>query len=98
MAVTLRPGQPAVMAALDRRAKPGQTIALVIRREDVSYPFFGGGLDRRVIFVTPSNARAVRAHWIVTAPGEEGRVWAVLYEQSWTRVFDKRGWKLFYHS
>ena len=40
-----------MVAALEREAHKGDTVALAIRREDVSYPYFGSRLDRRVVFV-----------------------------------------------
>jgi hypothetical protein len=103
MSVNLPPGEPAVMAALDRRAKQGQTIALAIGREDVSYPFFGGDLDRHVVFVPRPKAGGLlappRVEWLVTAPGFD------LYPPSppsgfrlpWTRIVDDHGWVLYRH-
>ena len=68
----LHPGEREVVAALERQAQKGDTIALAIRREDVSYPYFGSRLDRRVVFTgtrgrlgqTPAGAM-----WLVVAPG-----------------------------
>ncbi len=62
----LHRGESTIVATLDKQAKKGQTIGLLIRRNDVSYPFFGGDLNRRVVFLpSPSGA-----NWIVVAPGE----------------------------
>src|SRR5262249_1632829 len=74
LARALHPGGNDVVATLERRARKGDTIALAIRRKDVSYPFFGERLDRRVVFVDvpPSNviSRTPRkATWLVVAPG-----------------------------
>jgi hypothetical protein len=57
-----------VVATLERQARKGDTIALDIRREDVSYPYFGSRLDRHVEFVT---AAPTEADWLVVAPGEK---------------------------
>ena len=65
----LHPGEREVVAALERRAQKGDTVALAIRREDVSYPYFGSRLDRRVVFTgtrgrrgdkTPAGATVAR--------------------------------------
>ena len=59
-----------MVAALERRANKGDTIALAIRREDVSYPYFGERLDRHVLFVKgPPQLFRKRPDWIVVAPG-----------------------------
>ncbi len=62
----LHPGEREVVAALERDAHKGDTVALAIRREDVSYPYFGSRLDRRVEFV--QGALSTPA-WVVVAPG-----------------------------
>jgi hypothetical protein len=95
MAVNLPPGEPAVMAALDRRAKSGQTIALAIGREDVSYPFFGGDLDRRVVFVSPATLRQFgRVDWLVFAPGFRGSVAVNFCARCGRPVVTSHGWRL----
>ena len=99
----LHPGEREVVAALERRAKKGDTVALAIRREDVSYPFFGERLDRRVLFVPrpkPGSLLAPpRVEWLVTAPG-----WS-LYPFSvpagsrgpWAHIVDGHSWVLYRH-
>jgi hypothetical protein len=62
----LHRGESTIVATLDREAKKGQIVALAIRRNDVSYPFFGPNLDRRVVFLPTS---PYRYDWIVVAPG-----------------------------
>ena len=37
---------------VDELAESGDTIALRLRQDDVSYPYFGAALDRRVVFVS----------------------------------------------
>jgi hypothetical protein len=64
-----RGGAGAVLA-LENRAKAGDTVALRIRQDDVSYPFFGGSLDRRIVFVGPGGAGLdTDADWLGVAPG-----------------------------
>ena len=75
-----------MVATLERQAKKGQLILLFIRREDVSYPYFGERLDRRVEL--PVNGRATHADWVVVAP-------TVLFPPGNTPVVDRHGWRLF---
>jgi hypothetical protein len=94
MGVNLTPGEPAIMASLDRRAKPGQTIALAIGREDVSYPFFGGDLDRHVVFNSPATLRQVsHLDWVVFSPTYPGNV-AVNCLRRCGPVVTSHGWRL----
>jgi hypothetical protein len=99
----LHPGETEVVATLEREAKKGQTIALAIRRKDVSYPYFGSRLDRRVDFVRHPTSTTLlsppRVEWLVTAPGFD------LYPRSepagfrlpWNRIVDSHGWVLYRH-
>ena len=92
LARALHPGENEVVATLEREAKKGQTIALAIRREDVSYPFFGEKLDRRVVFVNgPPQTFRQGPDWIVVAPGARKPV------TSWVprRVVNSNGWRLY---
>jgi len=93
----LHPGEREVVAALEQKARKGDTVALGIRREDASYPYFGSRLDRRVVFVSASNLRRAQARWIVTAPKQNDSLLATLDAQDWTRVVDQRGWRLYFH-
>jgi hypothetical protein len=81
----LHPGETDVVAALEREARKGQTIGLAIRREDVSYPFFGSRLDRRVLF-RPTTA----PDWYVVAPGKPG-----LTTHGSHLVVNSHGWRLY---
>jgi hypothetical protein len=65
----LHPGEIEVVATLEREARKGDTIALAIRREDVSYPYFGSRLDRHVVFTSIDQAFEQNTTWIVVAPG-----------------------------
>src|SRR5262249_6007286 len=83
----LRPRQREVVAALGSRAKKGDTVALAIRREDVSYPFFGEPLDRRVEFASV----AADYDWAVAAPG-------IIVDQEFLArpVLASHGWRLYH--
>jgi hypothetical protein len=68
----LHPGEREVVAALEQKARKGDTIALAIHRENVSFPYFGSRLDRRVEFQPtrpPGRAVAYPPGWVVVAPG-----------------------------
>jgi len=80
----LQPGERAVVAALERRAHKGDTVALAIHREDVSYPYFGERLDRRVVF----DSTAPGSDWIVAAPGRLGGL-------TMRPVVVDHGWRLY---
>ena len=73
-----------MVAALEQRAHKGDTVALAIRREDVSYPYFGERLDRRVVF----DSTAPGSDWIVAAPGKLGGL-------TMRPVVVDHGWRLY---
>jgi len=83
----LHPGETEVVATLDREAKKGQTVLLDIRRKDVSYPYFGANLDRRVVFETSIQPTA---DWLVVAPGQSKA-------DGYLPVVDSHGWQLYRH-
>jgi hypothetical protein len=58
---------------------------LIIRREDVSFPYFGSRLDRHVMF-----RPFPTADWIVVAPGFPG-----LSTSGNTLVVNSNGWRLY---
>src|SRR5262249_694946 len=92
LARALHPGENEVVATLEREATKGQTIALAIRREDVSYPFFGETLDRGVVVVKgPPQTFRQGPDWIVVAPGARKPV------TFWVprRVVSSNGWRLY---
>jgi Dolichyl-phosphate-mannose-protein mannosyltransferase len=100
----LHKGETDVLSTLEKRAKKGQTIALAIRREDASYPYFGSSLDRRVVFTGDLRSGAVRqtpagATWLVLAPhfslGSAHSARDV--SPSWRRVAGGHGWELYRH-
>lgn len=83
----LHPGEAEVVAALDREAKKGETVALNIRRKDVSYPYFGSRLDRRVEFIPFGGSFA--SDWYVAAPGFPPLTSGA------TLVVNSHGWRLY---
>ena len=56
---------------LDGLVEDGETVALRIRSDNVSYPFFDAALDRRVVFVDEEGGLDADADWLVAAPGLE---------------------------
>ena len=89
---SLSPDETAIVATLEQRARKGDTIALAIGRENVSYPYFGSRLDRRVVFGT--DARTLDgAAWLVLAPGTTATL-----PSGWSRVTTgDGGWRLYRH-
>jgi hypothetical protein len=63
------PGGAGPLQVLEQQAAPGDTVALRIRQDDVSYPFFGADLDRRIVFVEETGGLDASADWLVVAPG-----------------------------
>ena len=63
------PGGAGPLQVLEEEAADGDTVALQIRQDDVSYPFFGADLDRRVVFVEETGGLDEEADWLVVAPG-----------------------------
>jgi hypothetical protein len=87
-------GEVSVIENVERSARKGSTIALAIRRDDLSYPYFGSRLDRRVLFVSAGARDLDRAQWLVVAPGER-----VTLGGGWHPVTaGGRGWKLYRHA
>jgi hypothetical protein len=83
----LHPGETEVVSYLESHAKKGQTIELDIRRKDVSYPYFGERLDRRVEFRPTTGP-----DWVVVAPGSPAQ------PISFPAVVRSHGWSLFHRS
>ena len=85
------PGETSVVRTIERQAGKGSIVALAIRREDVSYPYFGGRLDRRVVFVGEDGEGLADAGWLVVGAGE-----TVTLDRRWTRVATGGyGWRLY---
>jgi hypothetical protein len=63
------PGGAGPLEVLEEEAADGDTVALQIRQDDVSYPFFGADLDRRIVFVEGAAGLDEEADWLVVAPG-----------------------------
>ncbi len=88
------PGGGAAVATLDRLSRAGDRVALAIRQDDVSYPYFGGRLDRKVVFLGKQQARN-DMDWLVEAPGFD----VVPCRSGWRRVpLDEPGWQLYRRS
>ena len=63
------PGGAGPLQVVEDQAADGDTVGLMIRQDDVSYPFFGADLDRRVVFVEETGGLDAEADWLVVAPG-----------------------------
>jgi len=83
----LHPGEREVVGFLEEKARKGDTIALAIGREDVSYPYFGSRLDRHVEFV--ASARPT-ADWLVVSPGRSSA-------PGYHLLVHRNGWQLYRH-
>ncbi|HEU0303244.1 MAG TPA: hypothetical protein VFR32_01555 [Gaiellaceae bacterium] len=80
-------------AAVDELAKPGDVVALRLRQDDVSYPYFGAELDRTVVFA--GTGEPAEADWLVVAPG----LAAPACEEAWTEEPSRDpGWRLYKRS
>jgi 4-amino-4-deoxy-L-arabinose transferase-like glycosyltransferase len=86
------PGGAGPLRVIEQRAVPGDTVALRIRQDDVSYPFFGADLDRRIVFVEDTGGLDAEADWLVVAPG----LHADVCDAGWRSVpTGEPGWRLY---
>jgi hypothetical protein len=84
---------PGPFGVIDELAEPGDVVALRLRQDDVSYPYFGAGLDRRVVFVRPGG-QGLRGDedWLVAAPGLS----ASLCTAGWSDIpTEQPGWRVY---
>jgi 4-amino-4-deoxy-L-arabinose transferase-like glycosyltransferase len=77
---------------LEQEAADGDTVALRIRQDDVSYPYFGADLDRRVVFVEDTGGLDAEADWLVVAPGLDADICAAGWRP---RPTGEQGWRLY---
>ena len=79
--------------ALERRAADDAVVALRIRQDDVSYPFFGADLGRRVVFIGDrGEGMSSRVDWLVVAPGLRVKACAAGWREVPTQ---EAGWRLY---
>jgi hypothetical protein len=76
---------------LGRRARPGETVALRLNGDNVSYPYFDPDLERRIVFVDDEGGLEGDADWLVVAPG----LTADICESGWRSEFAEGGWRLY---
>jgi hypothetical protein len=69
LAASNAPGGGGAVRVLDDEAARGATVALRIRQDDVSYPFFGADLDRRIELLDATHGLRGGEDWLVIAPG-----------------------------
>jgi 4-amino-4-deoxy-L-arabinose transferase-like glycosyltransferase len=88
------PGAASVVQTIEDRAAKGSTIAVRLRPQDVTFPYFGDRLDRRVLFV-PANGKGLDgADWLVLAPGQ-----TTVLPPGWQRVATGGyGWRVYSRS
>lgn len=81
------------LGVLEQLAEPGDTVALLIRQDDVSYPAWGADLDRRIVYVEDGGAGlGGGADWLITAPGLEAGICAAGWKAIETR---DPGWRIY---
>ncbi len=86
------PGGAGPLRVVEEKATEGDTVALMIRQDDVSYPFFGADLDRRVVFVEDTGGLDEEADWLVVAPG----LTADVCDEGWRSLpVDEPDWRLY---
>jgi hypothetical protein len=86
------PGGAGPLQVIEDQAVDGDTVALQIRQDDVSYPFFGADLDRRLVFVDATGGLGEEADWLVVAPGLTANV----CDEGWRSLrVDEPGWRLY---
>ncbi len=81
------------LRVIESQADHDATVALRIRQDDVSYPYFGAELDRRIVFVDGQGEGLVgREDWLVVAPGLRVKTCA----SGWLEVpAQEAGWRLY---
>lgn len=86
------PGGAGPLRVIEEEAEDGDTVALRIRQDDVSYPYFGADLDRRVVFVEDTGGLDAEADWLVVAPGLAAGICAAGWRPLST---GEPGWRLY---
>jgi hypothetical protein len=83
---------PGPFRVVDDVAVSGDTIGVRLRQDDVSYPYFGAALDRRVTFVSGErNADLGNVDLLVIAPGLS----AAVCDDAWTELpSGEAGWRV----
>jgi hypothetical protein len=74
---------------LEDLVEDGQTVALRLRSDNLSYPYFDPKGDRRTVFSGPVPPED--ADWLIVSPG----VRAELCPTGWRREFATEGWQLY---
>jgi hypothetical protein len=84
-----------VLSFVDGHVAGNATIALAVTPSDEVYPFFGEGLDRRLLFVRDGGVVPPRAQWLVIRPGLVvracPRIWRVARAESGWRIARRVG-------
>jgi hypothetical protein len=83
--------QIVIARRLDDRARDGETVALRLNSDQVSYPFFDGGFDRRVVYVDGQGGLDADVDWLVVAP----KLDVEICPAGWRRESAEAGWRLY---
>jgi 4-amino-4-deoxy-L-arabinose transferase-like glycosyltransferase len=88
----LNQGATEAAAALYTRAGSGASVGLRIAQNDLSYPYFGSHLDRKVLFVGLAGQNVNQVEWLVVASGQSTEA----CRTDWRRVPGVgHGWALY---
>lgn len=80
-----------IVRRLDSKARGGETIALRIHEDGVSYPFFDPALERRVVYVDANSGLDADVDWLVV----DGRLSVDICPAGWRRELESGGWRLY---
>jgi hypothetical protein len=83
---------PGPFRAFEENVAPDDTVALRLRQDDVTYPYFGAALDRRVILLSGERDADLRnVDWLVAAPGLS----VAACSKAWTALpSGEAGWRV----
>jgi hypothetical protein len=87
---------PGPFQAFEDSVPSGDRVALRLRQDDVSYPYFGASLDRHIMFVSGErDVDLANVDWLVVAPGLS----VARCSGAWTEVpSGEAGWRIFRRS
>jgi hypothetical protein len=71
--------------------RDGETVAVRLRGDNVSYQYFDPGLERRVVYVDDEGGLDADADWLVAAP----ELTVDICPTGWRREVAAEGWRLY---
>ncbi len=91
----VRPDYAAPIRFLDERLPSSTNVGLAITPSDPVSPFFGSGLDRRVVFVREPDRDVAGASWVFVRPGQSSSLCA----RAWKPVeVTPEGWRILHRA